>query len=87
MLVGSTEFAETTNLVYGSNGNKRVVLGIARNFGYEGVAPDIESKPFGNVALDIELGTAKTLTWIICTVAPAIVLIMGMFVFFKRRHL
>lgn len=87
MLVGSTEFAETTNLVYGSNGNKRVVLGIARNFGYEGVAPDIESKPFGNVALDIELGTAKTLTWVICTVAPAIVLIMGMFVFFKRRHL
>lgn len=87
MLVGSTEFAETVNLVYGSNGNRRVILGIARNFGYDGVAPDIDSKPFGSVALDIELGTAKTLTWVICTVAPAIVLIMGMFVFFKRRHL
>ena len=82
MLVGSTEFAES-----GSNGNKRVILAIARNFGYEGVAPDIDSKPFGNVKLDIELGTAKTLTWVICTVAPAIVLIMGMFVFVKRRHL
>ncbi len=87
MLVGSTEFADTVNLIFGSNGNKRVVLAAARNFGYEGVAPDIDSKPFGNVALDIELGTAKTLTWVICTVAPAIVLIMGIFVFFKRRHL
>ncbi len=87
MLVGSTDFAETTTLIYGANGNRRVMLAAARNFGYDGIAPDIDSKPFNNVALDIELGTAKTLTWIICTVAPAIILVMGVVMYFRRRHL
>lgn len=86
MLVGSTDFANNASLS-GSYGNKRVLLAAARIFGSENVAPNIEAKTFGSTALDIENGTARTLTWIICTVLPGIIMIMGFVVYFKRRHL
>ncbi len=86
MLVGSTEFADTEHLS-GATGNRRVMLSAARVFSSESVAPDIDSKSFGDTALAIETGTATNLTWVICTVLPGIVLIMGMVVFYKRRHL
>lgn len=86
MLVGSTEFVGNENLSQ-SYGNRRVLLAAARIFGADNVAPDILPKEFGSTALDIESGTARTLTWVICTVLPGIILIMGFVVFFKRRHL
>ena len=86
MLVGSTEFANTSNLSQ-SYGNKRVLLAAARIFGSDNVAPDIQAKEFASTALDIESGTARTLTWVICTVLPGIIIIFGIAVFFRRRHL
>lgn len=85
MLVGSTEFANTKNLFANTYGNQRVVLSIARIFGVNRVAPDIEGKKFGSTALAIELGSAKTLTWLICTIVPGAILIFGIVVFQKRR--
>ncbi len=85
-LVGSTDFANTVNLNK-NYGNRRVMLAAARVFGSENVAPDIEAKTFGDTALDIESGTAKTLTWLICTIVPGIIMIFGVVVFFKRRHM
>lgn len=87
MLVGSTEFASDANLSNGTYGNKRMLLAAARTFSAHRVAPDILSKPFGDVALDIELGTAKTLTVIICTLVPAVLLVLGIVMFLRRRHL
>lgn len=87
MLVGSTEFADTSNLITSTYGNKRILLSAARIFGAKRVAPDIDYREFGSTALDIETGTAKTLTWLICTVLPGIIIIMGIVVFFKRRHM
>lgn len=87
MLVGSTEFANTQNLTKGSYGNDRVLLATARVFAVNRVAPDVADKPFGSTALTIETGTARTLSWLICTILPGAVLIMGMVVFFRRRHL
>ncbi len=87
MLVGSTEFANTQNLTKGSYGNDRVLLAAARVFAVNRVAPDVADKPFGSTALTIETGTARTLSWLICTILPGAVLIMGMVVFFRRRHL
>ena len=86
MLVGSTEFANGNNLSH-SYGNRRVLLSAARIFGAENVAPNITAKQFGSTALDIETGTATTLTWVICTVLPGIIMIMGIVVYFRRRHL
>ncbi len=87
MLIGSTEFASDANLANGTYGNKRVLLAAARTFSAHRVAPDISSKPFGDVALDIELGTAKTLTIVICTLIPAVLLVLGVLMFLRRRHL
>ncbi len=85
-LVGSTDFANTASLNK-NYGNRRVMLAASRVFGSENVAPNIEAKTFGDTALDIESGTAKTLTWLICTIVPGIIMIFGVVVFFKRRHM
>lgn len=86
-LIGSTEFADTAHLLAENYGNKRVVLSSARIFSSNRVAPDIESRPFGSTALNIETGTARFLSWTICTVLPAVVMIFGIVVFFRRRHM
>ncbi|MBO4452375.1 MAG: Gldg family protein [Clostridia bacterium] len=87
MLIGSTDFADSDNLAKLQRGNKGILLSAARMFSSEYVVPDIDSTPFGDTALDIETGTAKTLTWMICTIVPGIVLILGTVMFFRRRHL
>ncbi len=86
-LVGSTEFANSANLVASTYGNKRVLLSSARIFSSTQIVPDIDSRTFGSVAIDIENGTAKMLTRLICTVFPGAIIIMGIVVFFRRRHL
>ncbi len=84
MLVGSTDFASSTNL---SGGNELVYRAATRIFSDNQLAPEVFAKAFGDSALAIETGTAKTLTIIICTVLPAVVIIFGIAVFLKRRHL
>ncbi|MBQ4317056.1 MAG: Gldg family protein [Clostridia bacterium] len=86
-LVGSTEFANSANLIASTYGNKRVILSAARVFGANRIAPDIDARTFGSTAIEIENGTAKTLTWLICTILPGAIIIMGIVVFFKRRHM
>ena len=51
------------------------------------IVPDIDYKEFQETALEIENGTAKTLTYLICTIFPGAIIIMGIVVFFRRRHL
>lgn len=87
MLVGSTEFANTQSVIKSTYGNRRVLLSAARIFSANRVAPDIEAKQFQSTALEIETGTAKTLTWLICTIVPGAIIILGIVVFFRRRHL
>ena len=85
MLIGSTEFANYFSTE--SYGNKQIFLSAVRNFGVNRVAPDIESKKFLSTALEIENGTARTLTWLICTIVPGVLIIAGIAVFLKRRHM
>lgn len=85
-LVGSTDFAEPARTLT-ATGNRRVILSTARIFGSKQVAPDIEAREFADTALSIETGEATTLTWCICTIIPAAILICGFVVFYKRRHL
>lgn len=87
MLSASTGFASDANLGNGTYGNKRMLLSAVRAFSANRVAPDIKSKTFGDTALDIELGTANTLTVLICTIVPGAVLILGIVMFLRRRHL
>lgn len=86
-LVGSTEFADVERLVSETYGNKRILLSAARVFSANRVAPDIDARPFGSAAVDIEKGTATTLTYLICTIFPGVVIIFGIVVFIRRRHM
>lgn len=86
MLVSSTSFASDTYL-QSSYGNRRVVSGMARVMATERISPDIKFKPFIKEALSIEIGTATTLTWLVVGILPGIVIILGIAMFVKRRHL
>ena len=68
-------------------GNRKVVLGAARVMSTERVSPNIGYKPFVKEALTIVQGTANTLTWLVSGILPLIIIILGLVVFFKRRHL
>lgn len=87
MLVGSTEFASSDILAANIYGNERVVKSAARLLTLENVASDIYGKEFVSAALAIDNGTARTLTWVICTVVPGIIIILGIAMYFRRRHL
>jgi len=87
MLVGSTEFAKASCLATEEYANKYVLLAAARQLSAENIASDIKSVPFAPTELDITSGEASTLTWIICTVIPGIIIILGIVMFFRRRHL
>ncbi len=86
MLVSSTDFASDTYLV-NKYGNNNVLLGAARVMSTERVIPDLEYKTFVDEAMDIELGTATALTWMVSAILPTMIIIIGLVVFFKRRHL
>lgn len=86
LLVSSTDFASDTFLTE-SFGNGKLVLGAARVMSTEMVIPDIDAKLFAKEAMNIEAGTANALTWLVSAVFPLIIILIGLFVFIKRRHL
>lgn len=86
MLVSSTDFASDTFLST-EFGNRKLIFGAARVMGVERVVPDIEYKAFIDNAMKIELGAANTLAWMVSAIFPLIIIIIGLVVFVKRRHL
>lgn len=87
LLVSSTDFASDEILKTNSFGNRKVILGAARIMSTEWVTPDIDVKPFIDEAMELEAGKASSLAWFICLVFPLIVILAGLIVFIKRRHL
>lgn len=87
MLAGSTAFAETGCIDSASYGNKSLMLSTLRTMAVERYSLDIDYKTINDVALDIETGTATKLGVVICAVLPGIILIIGIVIFFRRRHL
>ena len=86
MLCGSTDFVSNDSLT-SAYGNREIIEAAARMMSTERVSPDIDYKTFTDTALTLESGTAETLSIIIIVVAPAIVLVLGIGVFIKRRHM
>ncbi len=85
-LCGSTEFASDISLT-AQYGNREVLEAAARMMSTDRVSPDIDYKVFASTALTLETGEAKTLSVIVIVVAPLIVLVLGVGVYIKRRHL
>ncbi len=87
MLIGSTDFGATGCIDSASYGNGALLLAAARTMGVERYSLDIDYKKINDVALALESGTASRLGIVICVVLPAIILVLGLVVFFRRRHL
>lgn len=85
-LCGSTEFVSDISLT-AQYGNREVIEAAARMMSTDRVSPDIDYKVFADTALTLETGEAKTLSVIVIVVAPLIVLVLGVGVYIKRRHL
>ncbi len=85
MLVGSTDFAEAVDSAMFGNG--ALLLSTARTMGVERYSLDIDYKTINDVALAIETSVATRLGIIICAVLPVLILIAGLVVFIRRRHL
>ncbi len=87
MLVGSTSFAGTGSVDSAAYGNGTLLLSAARTMGVERYSLDISYKTINDVALSIETSTASRLGIVICAVLPGLIVIAGMVVFIRRRHL
>jgi len=85
-LCGSTQFVSDECLT-AQYGNREVIESAARMMSTERVSPNIDYKVFADTALALETGEAKTLSVIVIAVAPLIVLVIGVGVYIKRRHL
>ncbi len=85
-LCGSTQFVSDECLT-AQYGNREVIESAARMMSTERVSPNIDYKVFADTALALETGEAKTLSVIVIAVAPLIVLVVGVGVYIKRRHL
>ncbi len=85
MLVGSTDFAGSVNDAKYGNGS--LMLSALRTMAVERYSLDIDYKAINDVALAIETDVATRLGVIVCAVMPCAILIAGLVVFIRRRHL
>lgn len=86
MLIGSTDFASDSFLNTGY-GNSKVMSSAARMMATERNIPDIDYKPLADTALVLTEEQAENLTIFITVAAPVAVMIVGLVVYLKRRHL
>lgn len=86
MLVGSTDFAKGDYLGE-SYGNKDIVFSATRAMATDRVSLDIKIKVFDEAALTLTSGTAKKLMILVTCAIPVVIIIIGIGVFLKRRHL
>ncbi len=86
MLVGSTDFA-AGDYLSGTYGNQDILYSATRAMATDRVALDIDLKVFDKAALTLTSGTAKNLMILVTCAIPVVIVVIGIAVFLKRRHL
>ncbi len=86
MLVGSTDFASDKYLTT-AYGNKDIVYAATRAMATDRVALNIGYKTFEKSALSLSSGTSRKLMILVTCAIPSLIIIIGVAVFLKRRHL
>lgn len=86
MLVGSTDFA-AGDYLSATYGNSDIMYSATRAMATDRVALDIKIKVFDAAALTLDSGTAKNLMLLVTCAIPVVIVIIGIAVFFRRRHL
>lgn len=87
MLLGSTDFVGDGVIDSAAYSNNTLLLSTVRTMGMERYSLDIDYKSIRDVALSIETSTAARLGIVICVVLPALIVVAGLTVFVRRRHL
>ena len=87
MLVASTDFAATGSIDSAAYANGNLMLSAARTMGVERYSLDISYKSINDVALSIETASAFRLGVLVCAVLPTLIVVIGLVVFIRRRHL
>lgn len=68
-------------------GNRRILSSAARMMSTQRNIPDIDYKKFEDDALTLDQETARNLTIFITVFAPLIIIVIGLVVYLRRRHL
>lgn len=86
MLVGSVDFANN-NYLDVTYGNRQIMFSATRAMATDRVSLDIDYKIFDKAVLTLSSGTAKKLMILVTCAIPVVIIIIGIAVFLKRRHL
>jgi len=86
MLCGSSEFA-SESLLTSAYGNESIMYSVNRAMATDRVTLNIRAKYFEESALTLESGDAKRLIILITCAIPLAIIIVGIAVYFRRRHL
>ena len=87
LVSGSSQFASNDNLNSASYANSDILYSAMTAMGKDKVPSGIECKKFEDAKLDITSAQANTRTVIFAVIIPAILMLAGLFVYVRRKHL
>ncbi|MBQ3066154.1 MAG: hypothetical protein IJC98_07955 [Clostridia bacterium] len=87
LVCGSADFANSAYIAQRQYGNSDILFSVMREFGKDQVPIDIDFKVFDDIGLNISTQQANGWTAVLITVVPAIMLIWGVAVYIRRKHL
>lgn len=83
----SADFANSTYMAQRQYGNSDILYAAMRAFGKDNVPIDIDFKVLDDIGLSISTQQANGWTVAIVTVVPVIMLVLGIYVYIRRKHL
>ncbi|MGM9625910.1 MAG: hypothetical protein ACI3XM_09430, partial [Eubacteriales bacterium] len=83
----SADFANSTYMAQRQYGNSDILFAAMRAFGKDNVPIDIDFKVLDDIGLSISTQQANGWTVAIVTVVPVIMLVLGIYVYIRRKHL
>ena len=87
LVSGSSQFASNDNLNSASYANSDILYSAMTAMGKDKVPSGIECKKFEDAKLDITSAQANTRTVIFAVIIPALLMLAGLFVYIRRKHL
>jgi len=87
LAAGTEMFADDAYVASSAYGNRDILFVAMKAMGKENVPTDINYKALDDEALTIEVATAQSITVVLVAVIPALVAIMGIVVFIRRKRL
>ncbi len=84
---GSTAFGNSTYMAQRQYGNSDILFSAMRAFGKDYVPIDIDFKVLDDIGLSISTAQANGWTVALVAIVPIVMLVLGMYVYIRRKHL